>query len=255
MKARAFPVAARLMPLLQKGMKSQWRVPISNKVAQFGSAPDDYWGHGDFGLARPDGFCSEFPGEFLRVPCQHVPGQCRRCDDMHWPDTSHRLYPRTLRDQVFWVQEAWGYWEGAPLAAHRFVANPVSGDPAVWSIDFNGGHGPFVKKWRPAPQMPRWASRYTMRVTSIRVERVQEITEDDARAEGMIPYRGGWVCGLPWEGTIPSTALDAFRWDWEGRHGPRAWRSNPWVIRMACDVWVGNVGRVTTLSPGSPVGE
>ncbi len=83
--------------------------------------------------------------------------------------------------------------------------------------------------------MPRWASRLTMTVTDVRVQRVQEISEDDARAEGVLPdgfegYRGH-------EGTIGyPTAIWAFRHIWNSIHGPDAWDANPWVAAISFTV-------------------
>jgi hypothetical protein len=72
--------------------------------------------------------------------------------------------------------------------------------------------------------MPRWASRITLRITDIRVERLQDITENDAKAEGVKPldYAAHHVaagCG----------ARIAFEQIWNSINGPGAWEANPWV--------------------------
>lgn len=81
--------------------------------------------------------------------------------------------------------------------------------------------------WRPSIYMPRWASRITLEVIGVRVERLQAITEDDARAEG--------VDGTGPVGYIPAkTSMGYCRYDfaslWDGINADRApWASNPWV--------------------------
>jgi hypothetical protein len=83
-------------------------------------------------------------------------------------------------------------------------------------------------RWRPSIHMPRWASRITLRITDIRVERLQDISEDDARAEGVKPldYAAHHVadgCG----------ARIAFEQLWNTINGPGAWEANPWVWVVA----------------------
>lgn len=95
--------------------------------------------------------------------------------------------------------------------------------------------------WVPSIHMPRWASRITLRITSVRVERLHEITEVDASAEGVTveptpaPYRD--ACRelvLP----VPRTARGAFASLWDRLHGPGSWEANPWL-------WVIGFERVT----------
>jgi len=93
-------------------------------------------------------------------------------------------------------------------------------------------------KLTPSIHMPRWASRLTLRVTSVRVERLHAITEDDARCEGIRGYtRGGtprYAPGgrggseWPWEECQP-TAREAFAKLWRGINGAESWEANPWV--------------------------
>lgn len=88
-------------------------------------------------------------------------------------------------------------------------------------------------KWRPSIHMPRWASRITLEITGVRVERLQEISEDDAKAEG---------CGLyvPGHGFITQADLAegysnylaprmGFEFVWTKINGPGSWDANPWV--------------------------
>ncbi len=88
------------------------------------------------------------------------------------------------------------------------------------------------KRSCPSIHMPRWASRITLEVTDVRVERLQEITEDDARAEGVksFPRDPEGDC---WTDGTHRTAFQ-YLWGeingWDGQPGARApWFTNPWV--------------------------
>lgn len=79
-------------------------------------------------------------------------------------------------------------------------------------------------KWRPSIFMPRWASRITLEITGLRVERLQEISQDDAKSEGLLPQlsrnQSGW-----------RTLIDDFAELWDSMNAKRGspWESNPWV--------------------------
>ena len=71
--------------------------------------------------------------------------------------------------------------------------------------------------------MTRWASRILLEVTSVRVERLQDISEDDAEAEGVDPKQ--WPRGKEIESYV-----GAFHTLWDENNGKRApWASNPWL--------------------------
>ncbi|EDW1731192.1 hypothetical protein S726_003291 [Salmonella enterica subsp. enterica] len=75
--------------------------------------------------------------------------------------------------------------------------------------------------WRPAIHMPRWASRITLEITDVRVERLRGLSEEDAKSEGIIPSAGGVLPG--WEYRIN------FRDLWMDIYGTDNWEANPWV--------------------------
>lgn len=93
--------------------------------------------------------------------------------------------------------------------------------------------------WNPSIFMPRWASRITLEITDVRVQRLQEISEEDARAEG-VPQDLAAVCYVG-EGQIRDgkyrvephqhiAAADHYACLWESINYKRApWSSNPWV--------------------------
>jgi len=78
-----------------------------------------------------------------------------------------------------------------------------------------------VDKWTPSIHMPRWASRITLEITGVRVERLRDLSEEDAKSEGVMPPAG---CVLPgWEHRINFRSL------WMGIYGADNWEANPWV--------------------------
>jgi hypothetical protein len=79
--------------------------------------------------------------------------------------------------------------------------------------------------WRPSIHMPRWASRITLEITDVRVERLQDISEKDAKAEGVSGEAEAAESGLSWH----DKPLRAFRFLWQSINGPESWEKNPWV--------------------------
>jgi hypothetical protein len=78
---------------------------------------------------------------------------------------------------------------------------------------------------RPSIYMPRWASRINLEIIDVRVERLQDISEKDAIAEGVTWFSSGAV-ECP---GMPETPVDAYRSLWEKINGPGSWEKNPWV--------------------------
>ncbi len=86
-----------------------------------------------------------------------------------------------------------------------------------------------LRKKRPSIHMPRWASRITLEVTGVRVERLQDISFSDARAEGIVVQPdGGW--GLADSTHYHFTDPRVSYWSlWEAINGPGSVDANPWV--------------------------
>lgn len=152
-------------------------------------------------------------------------------DDDGWPLSMDEwgmwvcdLCPLGEPGDRLWVRETW--------AEDTYCTGGMTGCSVVYRAD-NPVH--YRGPWRPSIHMPRWASRITLEVVSVRTERVQAITEADARAEGVRP----WV---PGHGPIdPRTAeagmvmsasyRDGFQWAWDRRYvmPGDGWDDNPWV--------------------------
>jgi hypothetical protein len=165
---------------------------------------------------------------------------------------------------LLWVRETWAIdqcgrrvslkpeaWpDGFPVQRLRYPATDEApattekGEPYWWNS-------------RPSIHMPRWASRLTLRVTDVRVERLQEITEEDAGAEGVVVHPNTtWRTfeeaerGEPMR---PYAARDAFAGLWGSINGKRApWESNPWTWVVSFER-VSLLGEPCTRNPMSPV--
>lgn len=77
--------------------------------------------------------------------------------------------------------------------------------------------------WRPSTQMPRQASRLTLIVEDVKVERLQDISEEDARAEGV------FVPEAQYARQGSRAPVFAFAAKWEETNGSGSWERNPWV--------------------------
>lgn len=95
------------------------------------------------------------------------------------------------------------------------------------------GLGHFGGKWKPSIFMPKWLSRIQLEITNIRIERLNDISEEDAIAEGI--ERGNkWLNGSRnyyndndhhgWQRPV-----DSYRSLWESINGKGSWAANPWV--------------------------
>lgn len=136
-----------------------------------------------------------------------------------------------------WVKETWRTWKDCDRI--KPVDLPQFGAPVFFEADRDNcdRHG----KARVSIHMPRWASRLTLTVTDVRVQRLHQISDDDALAEGIyfdrIGYTAGHMGGIGGCNQEWSASPEiAFRNLWRLINGPEAWDANPWVVALTFDV-------------------
>lgn len=168
-----------------------------------GAIPDDaMWGYTMF---TPKGciscrgvYADEYGEKFFRLPYQQG-------DILYVRETWQFLYELDDNEQP--VEETGKYYYAAT-------------DITLFNtyIDENGVKHDYVP-WRPSIHMPKEAARIWLKVTDVRVERLQDMTDDDAEAEGCFDYTST-ALGFPdvWDSTIKKSDLDRYGWD-----------ANPWV--------------------------
>lgn len=134
---------------------------------------------------------------------------------------------------LLWVREAWRTCPGTYVPGVEF-ADGVQRFPEFEDLDSLPRDWMNHDRKRPSIHMPKWACRLWLRVTDVRVHRVQEISEDDARAEGVFgppESQAGWR-QYPYESCHLESARDSFRSLWESINGKRpgcSWADDPWV--------------------------
>lgn len=139
------------------------------------------------------------------------------------------------RDGV-WFEDEYGDWFKGPcpfgepgdrLWVRETFTDVSTGDmraqghrPVWYRADGSSDADDSLCRWTPSIHMPRWASRISLEVTGVRVERLQEISEADARSEGCphAPVDQDWSQCRRW-----------FQEQWLSIYGEDSWNANPWV--------------------------
>ena len=161
--------------------------------------------------------------------------------------------PSYRKGDLLWVREAWRV--DARFDRYKPSELPRTAHP---NLDYLATAKPddlgLAGKTRTSFFMPRWASRLTLRVTEVRVQRLQEIEYDDAISEGMEQRK---TCLSPGTGTYAhdNDVVDDFRALWDSLNAKRdggafSWASNPWVVAVSFEVIRANVTQVMEASDG-----
>ena len=206
-----------------------------------------------------------FSAPMVRALLEGRKTQTRRIGPARWAIASA---PFSNGDEI-WVRESYyqrGHWEQisglkarSRTGRQRWKFVPAD-DVVVFDapdVFRKGRHAkdPAAIAWhkRLGRFMPRWASRITLKVIDVRVQRLQDISEEDAKAEGLkcLSKDGGqvWKWGIPdadgepgndnhgWHWHRWSTSpVEAYRSLWESINGPGSWDANPFVWAYTFEV-------------------
>lgn len=278
-EGRSIPFSGPMVRALLDGRKTQTRRAVKDQDALTccGDSGDEVWVHWDQlydeGGERPVlapqwlASCADYPEEGA-VPLGK--GYGRPGDLLYVKEawrTRSKLDPHTPKEIERRCLEA-GFGVGpAPACPIRYEADGLSRPWGERDLDDFGDWG----RYRHTRFMPRWASRLTLRITDVRVERLQDINDEDALAEGIQytdfgartpsgaasldggrtyhPFKpkqqNGYHTG---NATHPdqchATARGAFAGLWSSINGPGSWEANPWVWALTFDVIHANVDEV-----------
>ena len=154
-------------------------------------------------------------------------------------DGKHPLYD-SERDCSQFVNCPYGVAGDRLWVKETFSAHGAFGPNGrkSYRADIPSGKEPHGLHWKPSIFMPRVASRITLEITAVRVERLNAITEADAIAEGIDAFEDGAGFTVKPNGPWQRNPEDAYRNLWESINGAGSWALNPWV-------WVITFRRIT----------
>lgn len=136
---------------------------------------------------------------------------------------------------LLWVREKWAPQADCEASAERWNSERTGPKPLLhFAADQDAD--PWISKWRPSIHMPRWASRLTLRITDVRVQRLADISEADAIAEGITLPPG------PGYGPIVRSTFTVL---WDSINGQGSFDSSPWIWALTFDVIKANVDQVS----------
>jgi hypothetical protein len=160
----------------------------------------------------------------------------------HAPD-----YVRIQVDDRLWVREAWrcNGW-ATDVATIFYAASEGDGYTAMCEQYPVADKRPLRVKagWRPSIHMPRWASRITLDVTDVRVQRLQDISEDDAAAEGWPAPEERAKTGVAEIRDAYPIGWYAALWNSINQKPFHQWSANPWVVAYTFTVQRGNIDQL-----------
>lgn len=208
MKTRAILFSGPMVRARQDGRKTQTRRVVK------GTALD--W--------LEQGFTPAFVADYQNRLCPYgQPGDRLRVKEAAWMWCERRPNGKTKTGRDKWIyvpmrEAPIHYTADHPRRPAVDVVSPDTGNQWGWRLKI----GRFL---------PSWASRITLEVTGVRVERLHDISEADAREEGVAydPGEGGFfhVAGLA--GCVSDSAVGSFRLLWESINGTASSDANPWV--------------------------
>lgn len=227
MRERPILFSGAMVRALLAGTKTQTR-----RVAKF---------------SAPAGLNQRFSG----LSSEHIVGDCWALSSRGaggcWQERAHARCPYGRNGDRLWVRETFkqvasgevknGYGEvrygyayqadGATTwAKHPTIVHDLTGQPPTGPMQFQ------PRPWKPSIHMPKRAARITLEITEIRVQRLQEISEADAIAEGIEAsslagrYR---IYGRDTDGLDADAPRCSFQSLWESINGAGSWDANPWV--------------------------
>lgn len=189
----------------------------------------------------------------VKVTGNFAPETYRIVGNTHNPDNPLGLIyvggihrPRYHPGDILWVRETWCHLydldddDQCILGTGKYyylADNPVK-FPYNHFLRDDGTYRDYPA-WRPSIHMPRAAARLFLRVTNVRVERINDISDEDACAEGCADANGYPICPGNKGATLPHTAIQAYMWLWNDINSKRGhiWANNPWVwvYEFECD--------------------
>lgn len=229
MRERPILFSGPMVRAILSGTKTQTRRVISSTHAQEADAWQDCdSGRWESGIAGDHGRYGH--GEWVRCP-YGVPGDRLWVRESGWYHVEH--YEQDEDSEC--CSAEFFRWKATPREGCRRWLPPLD-HTRIDRITFLHDSTPLEHAPKGDPihsiHMPRWASRITLEVTGVRVERLQEIIEQDILAEGVTIDLVSRMTGVSWS-DMP-TLHDAWREGWDAINGKagRRWADNPWVWRV-----------------------
>lgn len=140
--------------------------------------------------------------------------------DYKFPQIKHIKSPFGYKGDRLWVRESFTLIDNGNLPIYRADGRDAFGD---FVEELKPDDPDKLFKWKPSIHMPRNKSRIILEVKDLRVERLQEISNKDALAEGITLEQ------LPDNLQDQDRAKTWFRGLWQSLYGAKSWESNPWV--------------------------
>jgi hypothetical protein len=134
----------------------------------------------------------------------------------------HGLCPFGNVGDRIWVRETFNaFWLDDDVIQEIKDGVSLASELCDYKADYSDSSKP-SEGWTPSIHMPRWASRILLEITDVRVERLHDMSEADAKAEGASP--------ATYKITPPEAVYRVGFGDiWRGIYGQENWLSNPWV--------------------------
>lgn len=207
MKERPIIFNADMVRAVLDGRKTQTRRIMKNQPVPSKTREGDFW----FSCNK---MCS-----MVHVS-DFIPGNCANLPDAH--EFFSMCSPFGAVGDRLWVRETFRVHSRATDVATLVykASEQQSWTQQTHRVPIEKCHKPaVVDKWTPSIHMPRWASRIALEITGARVERLQDISEEDAKAEGASTELS----------LIGEKHYLGYRSLWKSIYGDDSWQANPWV--------------------------